>query len=75
MKQSELYLLRQDYLFNNYKYKMLHHSEFNYEILNKLLYFSVSSSVKWEEEYLFHKILTEVEYMNTCSKLKTELST
>lgn len=46
MKQSELYLLRQDYLLKNYKYEMLHHSEFNYEVLNNIMYITRSGQSK-----------------------------
>ena len=38
MKQSELYLLRQDYLTRNYTYQYVHHSEFNFDILDNIMY-------------------------------------
>lgn len=46
MKQGELYLLRQDYLLHNYKYQMLHHTEFNYEILNNIMYITRAGQSK-----------------------------
>ena len=38
MKQSELYLIRQDYLTKYVPYQFVHHSNFKYEILNNIMY-------------------------------------
>lgn len=38
MKAKELYALRQDYISRNIPYQFVHHSEFNFEILNNIMY-------------------------------------
>ena len=38
MKQSELYLLRQEYISKNIPYEFIHHSMFNYAILDNIMY-------------------------------------
>lgn len=38
MKQSELYLLRQEYISKNIPYEFVHHSMFNYAILDNIMY-------------------------------------
>ena len=38
MKQSELYLIRQDYISKYLPYQFVHHSEFNYQILDNIMY-------------------------------------
>lgn len=38
MKSSELYLLRQEYIANNIPYQFIHHSKFNYNILDNIMF-------------------------------------
>lgn len=38
MNAKELYLLREDYLHKNLEYQCVHYSEWNYEILNNIMY-------------------------------------
>ena len=38
MKASELYLLRQDYISRNMPYMFMHHSDYNYDLLDNIMY-------------------------------------
>ena len=49
--QKEIYLMRQDYLSRNYEYKFCHHTEFNYEILNNIMYVTRSGNTKKKTTY------------------------
>ena len=49
--QKELYLLRADYLQRNYQYTFCHHSEFNFEILNNIMYVTRSGRTKKKTTY------------------------
>lgn len=38
MRRSELYLLREDYIHRYIEYQFVHHSKFNYEVLDNIMY-------------------------------------
>lgn len=49
--QKDIYLMRQDYLWRNYTYVFCHHTEFNYEILNNIMYVTRSGRTKKKTTY------------------------
>lgn len=49
--QKDIYLMRQDYLQRNYSYVFCHHTEFNYEILNNIMYVTRSGRTKKKTTY------------------------
>lgn len=49
--QKDIYLMRQDYLSRNYSYIFCHHTEFNYEILNNIMYVTRSGRSKKKTTY------------------------
>ena len=49
--QKELFALRADYLQRNYEYQFCHHDDFNYEILNNIMYVTRSGKTKKKTTY------------------------
>lgn len=46
-----LYELREDYLARNYTYQFCHHTEFNYDILNNIMYITRPGKTKHKKTY------------------------
>ena len=67
--QKELFALRADYLSRNYSYIFCHHSEFNYEILNNIMYVTRSGKTKKKTTYNNCIIMCDTE--TSKKKLKT----
>lgn len=49
--QKQLWLLRQDYLIRNYEYQFCHHTEFNFKILDNIMYITRSGNTKQRKTY------------------------
>lgn len=49
--QKELFALREDWLARNYEYQFCHHTEFNYGILNNIMYITRSGRTKKKTTY------------------------
>ena len=61
MGHNELYLMRQDYLAKNYEYRYCHHSEFNYSILQNVMYLYRSGNSKKKVSYNNVIIMADTE--------------
>ena len=46
MKQCELYKIRKDYLLKHHQYKMVHYNDFDYEVLNNIMWITRAGKAK-----------------------------
>ena len=66
--QKDIFLMRQDYLARNYSYTFCHHTEFNYEILNNIMYVTRSGRTKKKTTYNNCIIMCDTETSKKCLK-------
>lgn len=64
-----LYELREDYLARNYTYQFCHHTEFNYDILNNIMYITRPGKTKHKKTYNNCIIMCDTE--TSKKRLKT----
>lgn len=55
--QKDVYLMRQDYLSRNYEYIFCHYSEFNFDILNNIMYVTRSGARKSKKKTTYNNCI------------------
>lgn len=68
--QKQLFALREDWLARNYEYQFCHHTEFNYSILDNIMYVTRSGNTKKKITYNNCIIMCDTE--TSKKKLKTK---
>ena len=54
--QQELYALRQEWIENNIPYQFVHHTEFNYKILDNIMYLNRPGRKRKKQKTKYNKL-------------------
>ena len=70
--QKQLFALREDWLARNYEYQFCHHTDFNYGILDNIMYITRSGRTKKKTTYNNCIIMCDTETSKKRLKLKPQ---